>query len=116
MDIVVLIIKIILTSTFTIFGVAKLINIPNISEMQKETFTNFGLNKNLMMLTGAGELLGVAFLWLPIFDDHAKLGGALLAIIALLAAGFHIKFKDKPADLMPAIIMGILSIIIAIFA
>jgi len=114
--IILTIIKVILSIGFTVFGVAKVVNIPNITGMQKETFTKFGLNKYLMMLTGLGELVGVFLLWVPIFSKHDNLGAALLAVIAFLGVVFHIKFKDEIGDLAPAIIMTSLSLLVALLA
>ncbi len=114
MELIVTIIKVVISLSFGLFGIGKLANLPNVTKMMSETFERFGFNKQIMQLTGAGELAGVALLWVPLFDNSDRLGGILLAIIAGLAALLHLKHKDKAEDLMPAIMMTVLAALVAI--
>jgi hypothetical protein len=115
MDLVVTIIKVVLSIGFGMFGLGKVLKIQNLTEMMSTTFERFGLSKQIMQLTGLGELAGVALLWVPLFDNSDRFGGILLAAIAGLAAVFHIRHKDPANDLMPAIMMTSLAAFVAVF-
>ncbi len=115
MDLAVTIIKVIISISFGVFGLGKVLNLPNLTVMMTQTFERFGLSKQLMQLTGLGEIAGVALLWVPVFDNSDRLGGALLAVIAGLASVYHLKHKDKPEDFMPALMMAALAAFVAVF-
>ena len=117
MELAVTIVKVVLTLGFVVGGAGKVFNIPNITPSMSETFERFGIDTSLMKLAGAGELIGVALLWAPVLgDSHTNIGAAILAGIALLAAFYHIKFKDPSSELVPAIVMSVLALFVTLFA
>ncbi len=107
---------VILTLGFLMTGGMKLMGHPMVTEMADK----LGFAK-LRTLIGGAEVLGAVGVFIGIITDDLEWLGVLagVGLIALMvgALSYHQRGGDKPKDMMPAAVMGVLAIvyIIALF-
>lgn len=87
------------------------------AKTMEEEFAVYGLSPTMMRLVGAAKLglaaLLVVGIWVPVLVRPAAIAMALLMVGAV---SMHVKVKDPPVKALPASVMLVLSVFVAVFA
>jgi hypothetical protein len=103
MHIIFLILTGVLAAIFAASGMAKVLNVA----FARGSAEHFGIDTTVSRAIGLAEVVAVAGLLAGISIKQVSIVTAI-GIIALMvgAVGFHVRAKDKPAKLLPAIVTG----------
>ena len=99
--------KIVLSVSFGIAGFLALLGLPPF----KKLFKDFRLNRFAMILVGLIDLVGVVMLFHPLLDFYAAI---ILAYLTTAAIFKHIKVKHSFKKYIPAALLLILSMALAL--
>jgi uncharacterized membrane protein YphA (DoxX/SURF4 family) len=111
MAILTLVLQCLLIFAFFFSGISKLAG----AKMQVDTFTHLGLPQWFRVATGLIALAGVVGLVIGFWNEGVLAIAALwLACIMLGAVLFHIRSKDSIGKMIPAAMLMILALVLAI--
>jgi putative oxidoreductase len=111
MDIVAIILEILLGLVFLMAGTTKILGV----KMQVDSFKGLGLPQWFRVVTGLVQYVGVAAIVIGFWEPSwAAWAGIWLGFTMLCAVAFHIRAKHSPAMFLPAIILMILPIVLAL--
>ena len=86
-------------------------------DVSKRSPTDKGLGKGLATFIGISELAGAIGVVVPwathIVPQLTPIAAAALALVMLMALGYHIQGKEPPAKSAPSLILLLLSLFVA---
>lgn len=111
MSIVSLVLQCLLIFAFFFSGIGKIKGV----KMQVDTFAHLGLPQSFRVVTGWVALVGVAGLIIGFWNEGVlALSAFWLACIMLGAEMFHIRVKDPISKMIPAAVLMLLALILAV--
>ncbi|WP_201755581.1 DoxX family protein [Paenibacillus glycinis] len=106
-----IVIEILLAVAFLFSGFTKVAGV----KMQVDSFNKLGLPQWFRVLTGLLQLVGVAGLvvgfWTTSWSAWAAIGIGFIMVCAVIA---HLRAKDSFGQVVPALVLAILAIVLAI--
>jgi uncharacterized membrane protein YphA (DoxX/SURF4 family) len=103
----------ILAALFLLSGLTKLVGVEAIEASAKA----LGISHRLHVTAGILELSAVAGLVIGVWWQGLRIAAAAgLTIMMILAVGYHMRARDKPANTSVPAVLGVLALIATIFS